>query len=325
MADIEEIERIGVDLFKLKPIEAQKKVYESYRNYLNQFFIDGKEKENCFEETACPICNKVNAKILKIFDNFKYYRCRYCDCIYNNPHLKSNFLERMYENGEYEEYVKQLTLPGKNIRENITELRKFEQVYSLFDKPGNLLDVGCGTGTFLHIAEKNGWDVRGIDLSQTAIEKTNSLGIKIEQTSFERYTTKDKYDCICFWGVLEHLNNPLGQLEKACSILNNHGVIVFEVPSSESMLMQYVIQNDFTPYRFIENARHLLFFSKKSIEIICNNIGLELIYLESNGLDLQTVLLNEFDENIIGRIISLQRLCDINLQGDHYRVFLKKI
>lgn len=166
MTDIRKIRRIGVDLFKLKPIEAQKKVYESYQKYLNQFFIDGKENRNCFEETACPICNKVNDKILMILDDFKYYRCRSCDCIYNNPRLKSNLLEQMYEDGEYEEYVKQLTLPGGNIRENVTEVRKFNQINSLFNNPGKILDIGCGAGIFLNVAEKNGWGVHGIELSQ---------------------------------------------------------------------------------------------------------------------------------------------------------------
>jgi 2-polyprenyl-3-methyl-5-hydroxy-6-metoxy-1,4-benzoquinol methylase len=124
--------------------------------------------------------------------------------------------------------------------------------------------------------------------------------------------------------VLEHVSNPIEQLEKAISLLNPRGVIVFEAPSSDSLLMQYVKKRNVAPYRYIESARHITFFSRKSIDLMCENNDLDLEYIESNGLDIQTVLLYEFDKEIIEKIKDIQQLIDQNLLSDHYRVFLRK-
>ena len=114
------------------------------------------------------------------------------------------------------------------------------------------------------------------------------------------------------------------QITKAASMLNKEGVIVFEVPSADSLLMQYVVKHGLVPYRFMESARHLTFFSHKSIDMICQEIDLKLEFIESNGLDIQTILLQEFEDEIIEKIMNIQQLIDENLLSDHYRVFLRK-
>ena len=324
MDRIEKIKRIQVDLLKLKPIKAQKNVYDSYKNYLVQFFEKGLPSENYFERISCPICDNNSDNKLMEIDSFQYIRCNNCGTIYNSPRLKKEFLEQMYREGEYENYVKNLTLPAEQIRKNVTEVRKVEQVKSLFNTPGKILDVGCGAGVFLSTAAKNGWNCTGIELSGTGAKSAREKGINVEEISFDDYITSEKFDCITFWGVLEHVVNPIEQLNKAVSLLSENGMIVFEVPSSDSLLMQYIIKNNFIPYRFIESVRHLSFFSRKSIDIICQKNDLKLEYIESNGLDIQTILLHEFKAEIIEKIKNIQQINDENLLSDHYRVFLRK-
>ena len=324
MTTISDISRIGVDLLKLKPIEVQKGVYESYRNYLSKYFDNGVEKEECFDHIPCPLCKTDNEELLFELDHFKYKHCKNCSSIYNSPRLKKELLLKMYSEGEYENYVNQLTLPGDEIRKNVTEVRKYQQVSALFEKSGKVLDVGCGAGVFLSIATENGWDSTGIELSRTGCQAACEKGVKIVESSFDDYQTGERFDCITFWGVLEHVTDPIEQLEKAISLLNPGGVIVFEAPSSDSLLMQYIRKRNIAPYRYIESARHLSFFSRKSIDLMCENNDLDLEYIESNGLDIQTVLLYEFDKEIIEKIKDIQQLIDENLLSDHYRVFLRK-
>ena len=324
MSNINDIERISVDLVQLKPIKVQKMVYESYKTYLSKFFENGEEKEGCFDYVSCSVCGTDNKELLFELDNFKYKNCKNCGSIYNSPRLKEELLLKMYSEGEYENYVNQLTLPGDAIRKNVTEVRKYHQVNALFEKTGKILDVGCGAGTFLSIAKENGWDTTGIDLSRTGCEEACEKGVRIVETTFDDYQADEKFDCVTFWGVLEHVTKPIEQLEKAISLLNPGGVVVFEAPSSDSLLMQYVKKRNVAPYRYIESARHITFFSRKSIDLMCENNDLDLEYIESNGLDIQTVLLYEFDKEIIEKIKDIQQLIDENLLSDHYRVFLRK-
>ena len=322
--NITKIKRVQVDLLKLKPIDAQKKVYESYNKYLHHFFNNGEPASEYFEKINCPLCDEKNSEKLMVLDSFHYFCCKGCSAIYNNPRLKKQFLEKMYIEGEYESYVKNLTLPGDDIRKNVTEVRKVDQLNSLFQNPGKVLDVGCGTGVFLSIAAENGWDCTGIELSGEGVTSAKEKGINLIESSFDEFNTIEQFDCISFWGVLEHVVNPIDQIKKAISLLNKSGIIIFEVPSADSLLMQYVIKYGLIPHRYIESARHLTFFSQKAIHSICKKNNLQLEYIESNGLDIQTVLLHEFEDQIIDKIKNIQQLIDENLLSDHYRVFLRK-
>ena len=323
MEPIKSIKRIAVDLLKLKPITSQKKVYNAYKTYLENLLSDELRIKNCLEYISCPMCDGFESQLVSVIDNFKYVKCKNCNSIYNNPRLKDKYLKQMYSDGIYKEYTSNLTIPGNQIRSNLTEVRKVEQVNSLFKNKGKLLDVGCGAGTFLKIANKSGWNTTGIEISNSASAKSKKENLKVLNINFNNFSSNEKFDCITFWGFLEHVINPLQQIKKAKSILNDNGIIVFEVPSSDCLLMEYIIDEGLTPFRFIESARHLTFFSKEAIKNICNLYNLKLVHLETNGLDIQTILLNQFNKVTTKKLMNIQKIVDQQLLGDHYRVFLK--
>ena len=64
---------------------------------------------------------------------------------------------------------------------------------------------------------------------------------------------------------------------------------------------------------------------KKFIGNIAKHFKLELELIETNGLDIQTILMNEFDKETTNNILNLQDVLNDLLLGDHYRVFLRKI
>ena len=53
-----------------------------------------------------------------------------------------------------------------------------------------------------------------------------------------------------------------------------------------------------------------------------NNLVVENI--ETNGLDIQTIILEEFEEALTNKLINMQDILNDLLLGDHYRVFLRK-
>ena len=90
-------------------------------------------------------------------------------------------------------------------------------------------------------------------------------------------------------------------------------------------ILDYLKKYSFSPTRYIESGRHNIFFSKKIIEKISNNLNMKVELIETNGLDLQTIFLENFDIKITDKIIRMQDILNDLLLGDHYRVFLKKV
>ena len=68
----------------------------------------------------------------------------------------------------------------------------------------------------------------------------------------------------------------------------------------------------------------IFFFSKKVITQIAEKFNFKIEYLETNGLDIQTILLEEFENKITDKIINIQDTLNDLLLGDHYRVFIRK-
>jgi hypothetical protein len=90
------------------------------------------------------------------------------------------------------------------------------------------------------------------------------------------------------------------------------------------MISKYLEKYDINiVVRFIENARHNIFFSKKWINKIALKYNLNIEYIESNGLDIQTIIMEEFDSKITEKILNIQDVLNDLLLGDHYRVFLR--
>ena len=117
-----------------------------------------------------------------------------------------------------------------------------------------------------------------------------------------------------------------GKIEKSKSeiskIILKNGFLVIEVPSSESLLSKYTFQSSNVPVRWLEPYRHLFFFSLKCLKKMFNR-KFKIEYIETNGLDLQTIFNNEKSHNQ-NNIINSQKKLNDNMLGDHYRIFLRR-
>ena len=324
---IKDYSKIKLDLYKLKKFDELKKTYKGFKINLKKYFNKNKPIKIYFKNINCPLCKSKNNGKIFVIDNFTYCECFKCKSIFNNPILKDKFYKEIYKVGAYKDYVKNLTEKGKKIRTNLTERRKYNQISSYFKKRKNLklLDIGCGTGTLISLFVKNNWKTLGIEPSKFSYLIAKSKNLNVTNIFFEEFNCKKKYDVITLFGVLEHVTNPYEILSKATKYLKKGGIIVFEVPSADSLIMNYLKSGHKLNqiYRFIEAARHLTFFSENGVEIICKKLNLKIIFSETNGLDIQTIF-NDKKNNNIKEILNVQDLINNMNIGDHYRFFLTK-
>ena len=146
---------------------------------------------------------------------------------------------------------------------NISLKRKIRLINAFSCEEKTLLDVGCGTGDFLKIAQLNNWNVSGIEPNEKARQianaKTNNAVFKIEQLlQFE----KQSFDVITLWHVLEHLPNLEDQLLILKSLLKENGTLIIAVPNYKSFDANYY-KNFWAAF---DVPRHLWHFDQKSLQ-----------------------------------------------------------
>lgn len=323
---ISKIKKNQINLFKLKKLSEMTFIENKFNVFLKKNFFSNSKKKNqyLYKNKTCACGAKFKKGNKRIFINpFEYIKCELCNTISIDPMINNKGLDFIYsQNGIYSIYRKNFVekKSKKFLRENVINQRKVEQILSLFDKKNfSLVDFGCGNGGFLKLLKKNGIrDLAGVDkkFDNNCIEN----GIAFSN-SLEAY--KKKFNCITMWGVLEHVNNPLALLKYAVKFLKKNGFLVMEFPSADSMLMSYIMKNKFHAPRYLEKGRHLFFFGKKFIEILEKKINLKIYDIETNGLDIQTII----GQNVKIKekeIFFMQENLDNNLMSDHYRVALKK-
>ena len=161
-----------------------------------------------------------------------------------------------------------------HIIKSIALKRKLKLINGFADQDLTLLDVGCGTGDFLSIAQKNGWKVNGIEPNlkarKIANKKTNDSVFNIEHLlQFQL----EQFKVITLWHVLEHLPQLDDHFEIFNRLLKSDGTLVIAVPNFKSYDANYY-KSFWAAY---DVPRHLWHFSKTSIERIASKHNLKLV------------------------------------------------
>jgi len=108
--------------------------------------------------------------------------------------------------------------------------------------PGTLLDIGAGTGIFMHLARERGWQPSGVDICPLTAEKAErEFGVRIAVQPFEQYGLDGRqFDAVTMLDVLEHVLDPVATLRRAHALLRPGGALYVAVPNQRSLLTAVV-------------------------------------------------------------------------------------
>lgn len=112
-----------------------------------------------------------------------------------------------------------------------------------------ILDVGCGDGLFFPRLRQFG-SVEGIEPSLRTTNANNADGNYIYTCPFDQnFQPPHKYSLILMLDVLEHLEDPIGALRHACTLLEPNGTLLITVPAFMTLWTNHdVLNQHFTRY-----------------------------------------------------------------------------
>jgi len=115
---------------------------------------------------------------------------------------------------------------------------EFQKALQDLHPPGKLLEVGCGSGEFIKMAERHGFMAKGIELSREAVRLASSNHLPVTNKDLQELAneTPGGFDAVCAFQVLEHVPDPAGFLSACVRLLKVGGRLVFSVPNEDSFI-----------------------------------------------------------------------------------------
>jgi len=98
----------------------------------------------------------------------------------------------------------------------------------------SILDVGCSEGYFLVLARSRGFDVKGIDPHQLAVDRAKKefgLDVKCGTLEADGVTFEEKFGVITLYDVAEHLQNPKATFRRAYDLLCEDAYFIVKTPN----------------------------------------------------------------------------------------------
>jgi len=133
-------------------------------------------------------------------------------------------------------------------------------------RPGSLLDVGCGKGLSLDVAENHGWRAHGIDTFEAY-----GADPRIATGSFLEYQAEGLLDCIYMHHSFEHMVDPVVTLSKCASLIRSGGVLLIAVPNFGGAWAKVAGAN----WQYLNVRDHCFHYTIKALSSLLLQAGFE--------------------------------------------------
>lgn len=184
----------------------------------------------------CGTCDSRDARRIGEVQGTGILQCAECGTLRAERVLAADIVYvEGYHRGDGDLHPYDYTAPLSLEHETLNNRRRLERLEG-FMRPGRLLDVGGGIGTFTRVAIERGWEAINLEPIADAIDYARAQGIPTIQGGVgELEPRRETYDAACLIHVLEHLPESRKALERVKGVIRPGGLVMVEVPNHGSM------------------------------------------------------------------------------------------
>ncbi|MBF0231425.1 MAG: class I SAM-dependent methyltransferase [Desulfamplus sp.] len=241
----------------------------------------------------CPICESFRIHDFwdKVWmdDHSSVKQCKDCSLFFLFPQRTEE--EQKVFDQQYNQYISQREVAvsvkdqksfADMVDESIRE--RYEDVKEFFSVGQSVLEIGAEKGGFLDMINSSVHDVTGVDSCPEYKDLLKDKG-------YEAYLYIDEippdrqFDVICFFSLLEHIQNPHDFLEQLKRHLKKDGFFLIEVPSAQDPLISLYDIDAFKSFYF--QAMHPYVYHVDTLQILFQKRRLkisEIKYKQRYGL-----------------------------------------
>lgn len=236
--------------------------------------------------SSCPVCGSCQFSAYLTTQDYHYGipgrwdlgRCDGCGLVFLQPMPSPGHIASLYPDDYYSftfDDTQEQTLIGR-LRH---KLLPFGPGGPEFQKPGSMVDVGCGNGWALQRYQEAGWMVCGVEYSAVGAAASRKRGIDVRTGSLIDAGFPDEaFDFVRMNHSFEHMVNPAEILDEVHRILKPGGQGFIAVPDISSP-MAGIFRQYWYP---LDTPVHVFHYSKRTLPRLLKLHGFEIIDVRSN-------------------------------------------
>lgn len=189
---------------------------------------------------------------------------------------------------------------GKEQRGNLQTNLEFLARTDLLEPGCKVLEIGCGIGTIVFELARQGYDARGTDISQVAIEygRHKYAGVQLDVQPAEELAFGDEaFDVVLSFDLFEHIARIDRHVDEVCRVLKPRGYYLFQTPNKYSDMVYETLAHKSLKWRRAHPSLHTPGQIKRR--------------LARNGLDVRFVKMDIMTDYMRGKLKRLGPLARV--------------
>ena len=260
--------------------------------------------------STCLLCNCSRLAALKSYEQHYLVRCQYCDFIFSKRQPTERELRDNYASYRRNDAVSPITI--QRYRGLLDGMEKYR-------KTNNIIDVGAGDGHFIAEAKRQGWNAQATEYDDRAVELCRRKGIVVHQGKLSPANYEPgSFDVIVSSEVIEHINNPLEEVQNFRTLLRTNGLVYVTTPNFNS-ISRLLLKHR---WNVIEYPEHLCYYTARTIEKLFVGHEFEKLEITTTGISINRILQSRTHK--ISSAVETDEILRENMENRPLWKFLKK-